>query len=342
MAKTGIRALLAGIAVIGVATVGMAFSTPASAQDVVRHGIQIGALGALRTTLPQVGEKYNLKYEIKDFRSSTLALLALDQGELQIANTTAQHLVRAINEGIDVVWIAGWGGGYNVLVASKDFKSMASDKETLKSAIMERAGSDAVKIGVPTGSMQHAKLIGYLNSLGIDADKDVEIVNIPFPTHPRALEAGEVDLAMTLAGFGVLAMEKSGGALVDHIFKDQFGKQEIGFIVQRKLIEENPDLVLRIVQSHVEAMDMFINDMDKQVAFEKEYSRFPPTVIETAEREFLRYDYRTNVADLKTMARLLESLGWSETDLSSQIEGSMDLSFLSKATGKPEADLKSW
>ena len=88
------------------------------AADTVREGLQIGALGSLRMALPDVQDKYNLKYEYKDFRDSTAALLALEQGELDIVNTTNQHLVRAMEEGIPVVWVAGWGGGYNVLVAT--------------------------------------------------------------------------------------------------------------------------------------------------------------------------------------------------------------------------------
>ncbi len=208
---------------------------------------------------------------------------------------------------------------------------------------MKRKGSNPVKIGVPTGSMQHANLLKYFKSIGVNGEKDVEIVNISFPNHPRALGAGEVDMAMTIAGFGQLAMEKSGGALVAHLFNhSQFGKQEIGFIVQRKLIKENPDLLQRIVKAQVEAMDIFMNNMEQQIAWEKNYSRFPPTVIEATERKFLRYNYRTNVADLKSMAKLLKSLGWAKTDLSSKIDGAVDFKFLSKATGKPAASLMNW
>src|SRR5260370_14104787 len=92
--------------------------------DAVRYGTVIGTLGALRTVLPSVEKKYGLKYDMKDFREATATLLALDQGELDATNTTSQHLVRAISEGIDVVWIAGWGGGYNVLVALKGVDAM--------------------------------------------------------------------------------------------------------------------------------------------------------------------------------------------------------------------------
>src|SRR5579871_801514 len=134
-----------------------AFAATRSGREVtVRHGIQIGALGALRTVLPSVEKKYGLKYDIKDFRDTTAALLALDQGELDVANATSQHLVRAISEGIDVVWVLGWGGGYNVLVARKGLDIPPVDDKALKAAILERKRQGKpMTIGVPTGSMQH-------------------------------------------------------------------------------------------------------------------------------------------------------------------------------------------
>ncbi len=313
---------------------------PALAQDTVRHGIQIGALGALRTTLPEVAGKYGLKYDIKDFSDSTAALRAIEQGELEVANTTVQHLVRALAEGIDVVWVAGWGGGYNVLVARKGFDVAPGNPAALKAAIDQRKG--AVKIAVPTGSLQHAKLLSFLRAAKVDPDKDVQIVNVPFPNHPRALEAGEVDLAMTLAGFGSLAMEKSDARLVQHVFDAGSGKQEVGFIVHRRLIQQKPELVQRIVDSHVEAMKLFVGNMDKQVEYEKKYSRFPESVVQKTERTFLRYDYRTNVADLKAMAREMQQLGWAKEDLSPRIDGALDLRFLSKATGQSVDALSRW
>src|SRR5690606_11654177 len=147
------------------------------------------------------------------------ALRALAQGELDIANTTSQHLVRAMTEGMDVVWVVGASGGYNVLVARQDLKLPAGDAPALKKLVAQRKKSgEPLSIAVPTGSMQHAKLVTYLQQIGIDADQDIRIVNVGFPNHPRALEAGEVDLAMTLAPFGALAMEKSGATLVEHLY----------------------------------------------------------------------------------------------------------------------------
>ena len=318
------------------------FVSGTASAEVVRHGVQLGAMGALRTTLVEVGKKYNIQYELKDFRSSTTAMKALDQGEVHIANTTAQHLARAIEQNIKVVWVAGWGGGYNVLIAGKNFAVGTTDA-SVKAAIMKRkAAGKPIKIGVPTGSMQNAKLLQYLSSIGVDGAKDVKIINVPFHLHPRAIGSGEVDMVMALAGFAELAMQKSGAKLIKHLYRGRYGKQEIGFIVQKSLIEKNPGLVQRIVASHVEAMNKFIGNMSAQIAFEKKYSRFPPSVIENTETRYLRYHYRTNVVDLRAMAKQLNTLGWSKYDLSSKVDGVVNLTFLSKATGKSVEYLSKW
>ncbi|HLK82620.1 MAG TPA: ABC transporter substrate-binding protein [Xanthobacteraceae bacterium] len=317
-------------------------STYARADDAVRHGIQIGALGALRTLLPSIETKYGLKYDVKDFRDSTSALLALDQGELDVANTTSQHLVRAISEGMDVVWICGWGGGYNLLVARKGLDLPTADKALQAVVLRRKRERKPIKIGVPTGSMQHAKLLFYLKSLGINGERDTEIVNIPFPNHPRALEAAEVDMAMTLCTFGAIAIDKGDARLVRHLFGKESGKQEIGFIVNRKLTRDKPELVQRIVSSHVEAMDRFMGNPDLRIELERKYSRLPDAVIAMQERQFLTYNYRTNVADLKAMAKELRDLGWMKQDYSDRVDRYIDFAFLAKATGQSPAELATW
>jgi NitT/TauT family transport system substrate-binding protein len=321
-----------------------ALLTPkALAADTVREGLQIGAMGALRTTLPAAGKKDDLVPDVKDFRDSTSALLALEQGELEIVNTTTQHLIRAISENIPVRWVSGWGGGYNVLVSRKGLDLKKDDEAALKAlAVSRKQSGKPLIIGVPTGSMQHAKLAIFLKSIGVDPDKDVQIANIPFPNHPRALEAGEVDLAMTLSAFGALAIEKGDAALFQHLFGGKFGKQEVGFLVTEKLIKEKPALVQRIVNAHVDAMKSFMGQPDKQIEFERKYSRLPEPVIAMQERDFLRYNFRTNIADIKAMARELHQLGWVKEDFSSKVDNFVDLSFLARASGLSAADLSSW
>jgi NitT/TauT family transport system substrate-binding protein len=333
---------LASLSLMAIGAGGLA-ATYTRRDDTVRYGVVIGALGALRTALPSVEKKYGLKYDMKDFRDATSTLLALDQGELDVTNATSQHLVRAISEGMDVVWISGWGGGYNVLVARKGFDAPMADDAALTAAIMARKQQGKpVTIGVPTGSMQHAKLSINLKSLGIDGERDAQIVNIPFPNHPRVLEAGEVDMAMTLCVFGAIAIDKGDAKLVRHLFGDESGKQEIGFIVNRRLTRDKPELVQHIVSSLVEAMDTFTGNTDLRIELERKYSRLPDAVIAMQERQFLKYNYRTNVADLKAMAKQLRELGWVKEDYSDRVDKYMDFTFLAKATGQSPVQLSTW
>ena len=315
----------------------------AHAADTFREGLQIGAMGALRTTLPGADKKYDLTFDAKDFRDSTAVLLAIEQGELDIGNTTTQHLIRAISENIPVRWVCGWGGGYNVLVSRKGLNLKPNDAAALKSLAASRKQSGKpLIIGVPTGSLQHAKLAVYLKSIEIDPDKDVQIANIPFPNHPRALEAAEVDLAMTLSAFGAIAIDKGDAVLFLHLFGGKFGKQEVGFIVTEKLIKEKPALVQRIVNAHVDVMKTFMGQPDKQIEFERKYSRLPDAVIAMQERDFLHYNFRTNVADIKTMARELHQLGWVKEDFGPKVDSFIDLSFVAKASGLSPAELSTW
>src|SRR2546422_11714807 len=83
----------------------------ATAQDLVRYGAQAGAQFSLRQALQDVQSKYNFKFEFLEFRGGTDNILALEQRQLDINTATVQHLLRAVEEDMSIVWVAGWGGG---------------------------------------------------------------------------------------------------------------------------------------------------------------------------------------------------------------------------------------
>lgn len=147
---------------------------------------------------------------------------------------------------------------------------------------------------------------------------------------------------MTLSAFGAIAIQKGDAALYLHLFGGKFGKQEVGFIVTEKLVKEKRELLQRIINAHVEAMKTFMGQPDKQIEFEKKYSRLPDPVIAMQEREFLQYNFRTNVADIKTMARELHELGWVKEDFTSKVDSFVDFSFVAQASGQSPAELSTW
>jgi ABC-type nitrate/sulfonate/bicarbonate transport system substrate-binding protein len=335
--KFGVR--LAGLAV---AAMGLALTAdPAAAQDVVRHGLQRGALGALKVTLPLVQQKYNLKYDLRTFNDSTTVILAMEQKELEMGNLTAQHVVRAIDEGMSLVVVIGWGGGYNVLFGGKDFPLARDDFAGLKKLVADRkAAGNKLKIGVPTGSQQHLKLTYLLKNNGIDSAKDVDILNIPFPNHIRSVDGKEVDMAMTIAPFAALAVSTTGAKVFHHVYGKDAGQWEIGQAVRTDLVKQKPDLVQRIVSSHVDAMKMFVADVAKQVEFEQKETTFPKPVVEMIQKEFLRLTIKVTIDDIKLTAKQMFELGWAKKDHSAEVEKYVDLSFLAKATGMSEQELK--
>ncbi len=314
----------------------------ANAADTVRYGAQLGAQYSLRLVLQEIQGKYDLKYDFKDFRSGTENILALEQREIDVSTATSQHLLRAIEERIPIVWVIGWGGGYNALVARSDLPVNAGDYDGLKKLALERAAAGRkLKIGVPTGSMQHLLILTALKDAGIQAERDVEIVNIPFPVHPRAIESGEVDLAGTLALFGAMSVTSGKGKLFHHMFGGRWGKQEIGFFVHAKLIEEKSDLVQRIVASHAEAIAK-VTDPGARYELEAKGSKLPAPVLAMTEKDFLKVDYRTNIADIAIMAKRMHEAGWTKRDISQDIDKNLDFRFLEKATGKSRAELTRW
>jgi NitT/TauT family transport system substrate-binding protein len=320
----------------------LAFNHFAAAADTVRYGAQIGAQYSLRQALEDNQDKYGLKYEFREFRSGTDNILALEQREVDVSTATSQHLLQAVERDIPIVWVAGWGGGYNTFVERADLNVPPGDYAALKKLALERKGAGKkLKIGVPTGTMQHLLLLTALKDAGINADADVDVVNIPFPVHPRALEAGEVDMVVGLGLFGAMSVTSGKGKLFQHMYAGKWGKQEIGFFVHRKLIDEKPDLVQRIVSSHADAIAR-VADPAKRYEMEQKASKLPPPVLKMSETEFLHVDYRTNVPDIAQMAKRMYAAGWTKRDLSGDVSKSIDLRFLEKATGKSGAELSHW
>ena len=306
----------------------------------VRNGGMRGFLGMLKVSLAKIQDKHGVRYDNKIFNDATTTVLAMERGELEMGNVTAQHLIRAIDEGIPIVLVVGLGGGYNVLVAGSDVKVPQGDMKALKGLIDERRRSgNKLKIGVPTGSQQHLKLTHLLMGMGVNPEKDVDVVNIPFPGHPRALEGRHVDMTMAVAPFAALMIQSGVGRLFHHVYGPGVGRWEVGYAVRKDLVEKNPDLVQRIVSSHVEALGSLMNDVSRQVELEAQESSFPKPAIELVQRDFVKLTYRMSIADLKRTAKQMYDVGWTKSDHSSKVESYVDFRFLEKATGEPRARL---
>jgi hypothetical protein len=227
---------------------------------------------------------------------------------------------------VNAIWI------YNMTVESGHFVVLRRSF----ARISDDQRIQAIIIAFCFGALLEA-LAGFGTPVAITSVMLVALGFQPMKAAAVALVANTAPVA-----FGAIAINKGDARLVRHLFGGRFGKQEVGFIVNRKLTRDKPDLVSRIVASHVEAMRLFIGNPDRQIEYERKYSRLPDPVIVMQEKQFLQYDYRTNVSDLKAMATELRGLGWVKEDYSDRLEKYLDLSFLAKTTGQSAAELSTW
>ncbi len=65
---------------------------------------------------------------------------------------------------------------------------------------------------------------------------------------------------------------------------------------------------------HAEAIAR-VSEPDARHELEAKGSRLPVSVLAMTEKQFLKVDYRTNLADVATMARRMHAAGWTKRGL---------------------------
>lgn len=318
-------------------------AAPAAKKPVdLRVGHLSRQLGNLVTLYPEVGPKHGVNFDVVLFQDGAALLQALSTGDVLLAGPTKVQLVQAMERGVDLVMIVGYAGGYATYIAGKGVNVKPGDWGSVKSVAAERkAKGESFKIGVPTASLQHIILLQQLQAAGIDAAKDVEILNVPFAEHANAVGAGQLDMAGALALFGAAALLQDKASLFKHATDTPLGHFEVGFVTTRKLIKERPADIQAIVNAHYEAMTNIANDPTHGLAREVAYTELPEAVVKKT-YEFLTFDPRVDVGAIRATEATMRQLGLHKEDLSGKVPEYVDLSFLAKASGKSVEALSTW
>ena len=298
-------------------------------------------LGNLVPQYEEVGPKHGVKFEVSLFPDGASLLAALSTGDVLLAAPTKVQLVQAMNRGVDLAMVCGYAGGYITFITPKDSSATPGDWKSLGRAGRTGLTAGRPRIGVPTASLQYVSLLERLKANGIDAEKDVEIVNVPFNEQVNALAAGQIDLAGALSLFAAVGLTQDKVKVFEHAKSTPIGHFDVGFITTRKLAKERPDDVQDIVSAHYEAMQNIANDATRGLAREVKYSELPEAVVKKS-YEFLTFDHRVDVAAIRGTERVMRDLRLHTQDLSGKVDEYVDLSFLARAAGKPVADVGRW
>ena len=283
-----------------------------------------------------------MRFEVSLFPDGAALLQALSTGDILLAAPTKVQLVQAMARGVDLLMICGYAGGYVVFLSTKSLTVSPGDWAGVRAlAASRKAAGRPLRIGVPTGSLQFVSTLERLQAAGIDGEKDVELVNVPFNEHVNALEAGQIDLAGALGLFAAQGLVQDKAKLFQHAKDTPLGHFEVGFVTTRKLATERPDDLQDIVAAHYEAMKNIVDDPTRGLAREVAYSQLPEAVVKRT-YEFLTFDFRVDVEAIRRTERVMRDLKLHTPDLGAKVSEYVDLTFLARASGKNVGDVGKW
>jgi ABC-type nitrate/sulfonate/bicarbonate transport system substrate-binding protein len=280
------------------------------------------------------------KVETINFNAGSDVLTALVSKSIDVAQVTYLHLVTALDKGFDVVAISGQvNGGSELLVASAvDVKP--ADWAGLKAALAKaKADGKPFRVGASRGSAQDIHMRGALHKQGIDANRDIQFINIPNPAdHFAALQRGEVDMICAVEPFAT-QIRKSGVAKHFTLPYDQAAGRLTNIIITRPdVVAARKADVQKVVDALVVLTDklnadpsLWIETITKMTGLDKE------TVSEALRNAFPDYAMHRN--STLAIAKMMTDLKYISRDVAGDIEKRIDYSFLEAATKKPKNEL---
>ncbi len=240
---------LAAVVTAAVTAFALTGCTPdADAQGDAKDVIRIGTLKGQ----PHLMHPYfyadvdpDTTYEIVTFDTSPDIKNAVVSGSIDAGIAGLPSAIAGAASGQDVVVVASAADGGSGIVGRTGLTSI----EDLK----------GLKVGYSKGSSQEILLRLTLAAAGMDAETDVELVNLPFADMASALAAGRID-AFSSAETGPATALNAGAVTVASPYETPIGAANIALYVTGESISERPEFVQELVQTHAEATELMDSD----------------------------------------------------------------------------------
>src|SRR5262245_54648532 len=238
------------------ATALMAALAPAAAQDKIVLGFS--ASTAFSTSfiadVEGIFKKHGLDVEMKLVPNSSTTPAALVADSLQVATPTAPITLQAIEQGLDLVVLAG--GSYYAK-GIEDVAIMVRPDSTIKTA-KEFEGKRVATAGL--NAFLHVLFRKWMSENGGDYKK-VTFTETPFAQQLDVLRSGQVDGILAVQPFLARALENNMGRVVAYYIADLPGETLAGwYVATRKWVEANPKAAAAFAAAINEATEMAQKD----------------------------------------------------------------------------------
>lgn len=179
-------------------------------------------------------KKHGLDVEMKLVPNSSTTPAALIADSLQVATPTAPVTMQAIEQGLDLMVLAG-GGVY--VKGMTDVAVMVKPDSPINTA-QDFVGKRVATAGL--NAFLHVLFRKWLMTNGVDY-KRVTFTETPFAQQLDVLRSGQVDAILAVQPFLARGLEGNMGRVISYYISDIEGETLSGwFVATRKWVKDNP------------------------------------------------------------------------------------------------------
>jgi NitT/TauT family transport system substrate-binding protein len=219
------------------------------------NDIKVGTWKTAQTIQPFFYQKFlpqGQKNSVFSFTNPADQKVALLAGSLDMCGTTLAHAIHSSSIGQPVVLVAALCNKCSALVVKK-----GGPIKTVKDL-------KGKKIGYVPGTMHEILLRETLTKNGLIPDKDVHLTRVDFFDMGTALARGGIDAFLSGEPFPTLAVHEDYGKILSYpYYGESIGTINAGMLVKLKTIEDNPELVFRLVLAHARATEYLLSHKDE-------------------------------------------------------------------------------
>jgi NitT/TauT family transport system substrate-binding protein len=220
--------------------------------------------------------------------------------QFDLAPSTPPDLIKAVLAGIDVVAVAGQG------VETRDNPSthLIVRKGSAIASIQDLKGK---VIAAPTlGAIIHVSVLYGLKKNGIDP-ASIRAVEVPFPTMPDQLKAGNVDAVEALEPFAGQLLAAGNSSLGDPLLSISDEVLYTFWISDRKWAADNPAVINAWVASLDQAKQFMDANPQEARAILAKYTGLPEAVVQKI--PFVTYRFSLDPHDFAIWVNVLKDIG---------------------------------
>ncbi|MFW6773305.1 ABC transporter substrate-binding protein [Nocardioides sp. CPCC 205120] len=236
----------------------------------------------------------DIEYEVVTLDTAPALNDALLSGTVDMAVGSITATIAGAAQGRDVKVVAAASDGGSGFVGDESVQTM----------------DDLVgkRVGYLESSSQYVVLQLMLEEAGIDVD-ELELVSLSAPEFFNAFDTDQID-AFLAPEIGVSLALASGGHEIASPYETEIGRVNIGLLASQEFIDDQPDAVQEVVDTHAATTDYMLANQDEWLPeMVEEYGGDEDVFATALENFWLRSDlspsYEEQVANLITqMARL--------------------------------------